>query len=246
MIRQDYLQSLKYMFHARQFAYDMLRRFFLEEPSKEYLQHFVHENLIDLFPFAENSEPIKAGIVEIKGYLTNHDVIENNEHYENLHWDYTRLFIGPFELPAPPWESVYVRKDRLLFQANTVAVRSLYNNFGYEINHNHLEAEDHIGLELDFMFHLNELCIEQLMKNNFKTASNVTYLIGEQSRFLRNHLLAFTPKFSQEVIEHAQTQFYSGLAKLLMAYLEVDTQILNEMLEMNIKQNEGGAHQCMN
>src|SRR5699024_12532457 len=79
MIRQDYLQSLKYMFHARQFAYDMLRRFFLEEPSKEYLQHFVRENLIDLFPFAENSEQIKAGIVEIKGYLTNHDVIENNE-----------------------------------------------------------------------------------------------------------------------------------------------------------------------
>lgn len=229
--------DLKYTFYARQFVYDVLRRFFVEEPSRDYLKHFIKENVIDLFPFVEDSEDLQAGIEEIKEYLSNHDVINNEDHYEDLHWDYTRMFIGPFELPAPPWESVYVRKDGLLFQANTVDVRNLYQNFGYEINHKNLEAEDHVGLELDFMFHLNELCIKNVEKNNFKTRSNLIYLIGEQSRFLENHLLAFIPQFSQKVIENAHTQFFSGMAKLLRSYLKIDSILLQELLEMEQNNN---------
>ncbi|MEI3231097.1 MAG: molecular chaperone TorD family protein, partial [Gordonibacter pamelaeae] len=37
---------------------------------------------------------------------------------------YTKLFIGPAKLPAPPWESVYATGGRpLLFQESTLAVR---------------------------------------------------------------------------------------------------------------------------
>ncbi|WP_234032360.1 TorD/DmsD family molecular chaperone [Lentibacillus cibarius] len=225
-------KDVAYIFYVRQFAYDILRRFFLEEPSKEYLDYFVQEDLIDLFPFAEDSEQIQAAITDIKEYLAEHDVVNNDQDYEDLHWDYTRMFIGPFTLPAPPWESVYVRKDRMLFQATTLEVRYVYNNFGFEMNHYNLEAEDHVGLELDFMFHLNELCIEQAKKNNVKSRSYLTYVVGEQSRFLRNHLLAFTPQFSQKVIENAHTQFFTGLAKLLNSYLELDSTLLNSLLEM--------------
>lgn len=39
---------------------------------------------------------------------------------------YTKLFIGPAKLPAPPWESVYATGEPLLFQESTLAVRDAY------------------------------------------------------------------------------------------------------------------------
>lgn len=239
--------DLEVAFHARQFAYDILRRAFIEEPARDYLEYFIKEEFIDLFPFSEDSAEIQEGVQDVKEFLSRHDLINNNDHYEDLHWDFTKMFIGPFDLCAPPWESVYVRKDRLLFQANTVEVRHMYQNFGYEINQHHLEAEDHIGLELDFIFHLNKLCIDNIKNPNFRSQSNITYLIGEQSRFLRNHLLAFVNPFSDKVIENAQTQYYSGMAKLLRAFLNIDYSLLNEMLKGeqigkgNIKEERSNA-----
>ncbi|WP_077302725.1 TorD/DmsD family molecular chaperone [Virgibacillus pantothenticus] len=221
------------VFYARQFIYDVLRRFFLEEPSRDYLAYFVQEKLIDLFPFVEESEDIQRGITEIKAYLSKHNVIDNDADYEDLHWDYTRLFVGPFDLPAPPWESVYVRKDRLLFQSNTVDVRNVYLHFGYEVEHKNLEAEDHVGLELDFMFHLNELSLKSLNNNGLKSKANFTFLVKEQRRFLEKHLLAFISVFSEKVIENAHTGFFTGMARLLRSYLKMDAAILEELLEMD-------------
>lgn len=225
--------EMKEVFYIRQFAYDVLRRFFVEEPSRDYLTHFIEENLIELLPFAEDSNNIQAGVKDIKTYLSTHDVLNNEEDYQNLHWDYTRMFIGPFDIPAPPWESVYVRKDQLLFQSNTMQVRRLYENFGYEIKDKNIEAEDHIGLELDFMFHLNQLSIEAIEEDTIKTTSNLSYLIAEQQRFLKTHLLAFVPDFSKDIIEHADTMFYSGMAKILKGYLELDSDLLQQLIKMN-------------
>jgi TorA maturation chaperone TorD len=50
-------------------------------------------------------EPL-TGVEGLKGAL---DAInlESEEELEELLWDYTRLFIGPYHLPCPPLESVY-------------------------------------------------------------------------------------------------------------------------------------------
>lgn len=114
--------------------------------------------------FLENSTEIKNAIEFIKIYFDKHDVINNMEDYENLHWDYTRMFIGPLALPAPPWESVYVRKDQLLFQEIMVAVQRKYEESSFVLCDQNMEAEDHVDIELDFMFHLNKLCIDIIEK----------------------------------------------------------------------------------
>ena len=119
------IQEAVNILYARQYAYDILRRFFVEEPTKEYLKPFVQKNMIDLFPFKEDSAEIQEGINDIKQFLATHDVVNIERHFEDLHWDYTRMFVGPFELPAPPWESTYVRKDGLLFQGTTMNVRGI-------------------------------------------------------------------------------------------------------------------------
>ncbi|WP_438313131.1 TorD/DmsD family molecular chaperone [Sporosarcina sp. FA9] len=227
-------KELNYIFRARQFVYDILARFFVEEPSKEYLKYFVESELISIIPFVEDSKGMEEAIGIIRAYLNEHDVINNNDDYENLHWDYTKMFIGPLELVAPPWESVYVRKDQLLFQENTVAVQRKFEEFGFVIRDQNLEAEDHIGFELDFMFHLNELCIDVIEKEEPNALSYFYYLIDQQGKFLENHLLAFVPAFSKRVMDGADTQFFKGMAKLLDAYLKLDKEILHEIATIDV------------
>lgn len=230
------------IFYARQYAYDILRRFFLEEPASDYLKIFTQKNIIRLFPFQEESEGIREGISDIQAYLGKHDVVNIDSHYEELHWDYTRMFIGPFELVAPPWESSYVRKDKLLFQGTTMNVRSLYEEYGMEVKDFNIEADDHVGLELDFMYSLNDLCIRLAEAGDFENVNLLNKLIKDQQLFLENHLLKFVPQFSKLVEKGANTQFFIGLAKILRNYLQLDLQVLNEFSNMEIL-HEGGKKQ---
>lgn len=225
------------IFYAREFALDILRRFFIEEPSQEYMKQLVQMNMIDLFPFQEESKGIKAGVKEIKDYLSNHNPGSIEKHFENLHWDYTRMFIGPFEIQAAPWESFYVTKERLLFQRTTMDVRKLYKKYGFQTAQTNIEADDHIGLELDFLFHLNQLCITSGESRTETSIREIMYLLEEQQSFLDDHLEEFVPRFSDLVIEHADTGMFKGMAKLLRHYLEIDAQVLKELLSIELVQD---------
>lgn len=223
-----------HVFYARQYAYDILRRFFVEEPSRDYLKIFVQKNMIHFFPFQKESEEIQQGIDDIKAHLSKHDVVNIERHYQDLHWDYTRMFIGPFELQAPPWESSYVRKDKLLFQGTTMNVRSLYEKYGMEVSDFNIEADDHIGLELDFMYYLNDMCIQLTKSEDQPNNKLLKNLLKEQINFLKNHLLQFAPKFSELVEKEADTQFFVGLAKILRGYLQLDLEALKELKDIEI------------
>ncbi|WP_070120975.1 TorD/DmsD family molecular chaperone [Bacillus marinisedimentorum] len=225
------------IFYAREFAYDILRRFFLEEPSREYVKHFIQHNMIDIFPFREESEGIQAGIQEVKRYLADHNPGKIEKHYEDLHWDYTRMFIGPFETPASPWESVYVTSDQLLFQETTMMVRGLYKKYGYETASFSMEADDHIGLELDFMYHLNQLAIKSAGEKTDTSIPEIMYLLDEQQKFIQQHLGRFAPLLAEKVIEHADAGLYRGLAMILQHYLQIDSKVLSELLNIELVQN---------
>src|SRR5690554_3713907 len=153
------IDDVSSVFQAREFAYDFLRRAFIEEPSKDYLDVLTQKNLMSIFPFQEESEGVKEAVSTIKKYLIDYQPAKIVKNYDALHWDYTKMFIGPFDLLASPWESSYVHHDGLLFQETTLDMRKKYEKFGFKLEKENVEAEDHIGLELDFIFHLNKLAI---------------------------------------------------------------------------------------
>lgn len=228
------LADVTSILHAREYAYDILRRLFIEEPNQQYIKVFMQQKMVEHFPFAGDSEGILEGVNDIKEYLQQFDPVYNQEHFDALHWDFTKMFIGPFELPAAPWESVYVRKDRLLFQKNTMEVRKIYKKYGFVVKELNLEADDHVGLELDFMYHLNQLCLERTESDSTTSLAEIKYLLNEQGKFLEEHLLAFVPEFADIVVDKAETQFYKGLAKILKHFLQVDSEVLKELLEIEI------------
>lgn len=232
MTKKMELEDFASVLHARKYAYDILRRFFVEEPVQDYLKIFVQQKMAEHFPFKDDSEGISEGVQDIKEYLADFDPVYNRDHFEALHWDYTRMFIGPFELPAPPWESVYVRKDRLLFQKHTLEVRNIYKKYGFAVKEKNFEADDHVGLELDFMYHLNDICLHEVEKTGGFDWNGVKHILDEQKSFLEQHLLVFIPEFSDNVIKSAETKFYRGLAKILKSFLHLDAEVLKELLQI--------------
>lgn len=228
------VDTLAEILFARLFAYDMLRRVFIEEPSQQYLKHFNQHKMISEFPFSDESAEIKEGVKNIEQYLSEVDVINNNSNFEQLHWDYTKMFIGPFELPVPPWESVYVRGDKLLFQSHTMNVRKQYEHFGFEVSDMNVEADDHIGLELDFMYHLTDLCIQSANAKEENSLAEINYILKAQKDFLTNHLLKFVPRLTDNMKESSTTKFYEGFAQVLNGYLKIDLQVLDELLNNEV------------
>ena len=65
--------------------------------------------------------------------------------------DYAELFLGPGELKAAPWASVYLTEEQTLCGEPTLAAKQFYRDCGIEIDTGTREPEDHLGLMFAFM-----------------------------------------------------------------------------------------------
>lgn len=223
---KERFDDVRPLVEVRKFLYDVLRRTYLKEPTQGDIGLVKALVSSDDFPFVSDSPKILEGVNQVRDYCSQND-IRSDKVYNDLHWDYTRLFIGPYELPSPPWESVYVNKERLLFQEETLKVRRFYLKYSFlpvEFGH---EADDHLGLELDFMFHLNELALDAMVRED---PNEVFQLLEDQKLFLEEHLLKWVPQFVEKVVEHASSDYYRGMAKILEGFLTLDIAALDELL----------------
>lgn len=221
-MKDEEMIKIQNLLELRMFAYDILRRTFLQEPTKELIKQF-QNGIINFFPFKDESVQLREGISGVNQYFKNFKMEEN---FEDLHWDYTRMFIGPYELPAPMWESSYVNRDGLLFQEETWKVRRLYLVHNLESIQYGREADDHLGLELDFMYQLSKTARDVIDEGDM---SQLYSILESQKYFLNHHLLNWTPAFARKVAKHANTDFYKEIVKVLVGYLNVDKACLEEM-----------------
>ncbi len=56
-----------------------------------------------------------------------------------------RLFIGPYALPSPPWGSVWLDRESVLFGDSTLALRQWMRENGIQFEMQQNEPEDHFG-----------------------------------------------------------------------------------------------------
>lgn len=225
--RINNFDSIELLLEARAFVYSVLKQAFYVEPSKAFLRALVKDEIIESLPFIQDSDLIREGAGEVKSYLAGRDVFKEEE-FQHLHWDYTRMFIGPNTLSAPPWESSYLNQERLLFQKETLEVRRKYLKYNFIPKNYPHEADDHIGLELDFMGRLCELANKRL--KNMDTQGAIESL-EDQRLFLKEHMLKWVPNFTQDINNSAETDFYKGMAKILKGYMEIDIKANEELLQ---------------
>ncbi len=218
----------------REFVYSFLKQVFNAEPSESFVS-WINENkeVFDDFPFLNQQKLIKEGIGLISKYIKNNNVV-SKEAYEKLHWDFTRLFIGPKTLLAPPWSSAYLNAEGLLFQEETMQVRKTFLKYCLISQKYPHEADDHIGLELDFMGRLNQITIDKFVNNEVE---QLRELLIDQKSFLQEHLLKWIPQFTNNMAVNAKTNFYCGMGKLLYGFILIDVEIICELVNFFNRDN---------
>lgn len=216
--------------YARQFAYDVLRRLLTDEPTAELLVYLRDEGL-SLFPADDALPAMQSALDAMQDDLNTRMLKRGASGFEALHWDFTRLFIGPESPPAPPWESVYVSRDKLLFQESTLNVKTFYQQNGFHLPETEYEAADHIGYELDFLWKLSEQASQELDREQ-AMCERITAPLAVSSGFMQAHLLAFITPFCRELNNHAETAFYRQLSTLLEVFVRSDYKKINELINL--------------
>ncbi|MFC1866443.1 molecular chaperone, partial [Chloroflexota bacterium] len=85
------------------------------------------------------------------------------EDIDSLAIDYTKLFVGPYGLLAPPYGSLYLDASDRIMGDSTMDVRNRYAEEGLDICLK--EAPDHIAIEMEFMYFLIFKEIEAINNN---------------------------------------------------------------------------------
>jgi putative dimethyl sulfoxide reductase chaperone len=206
-------EELSNILHNRQLLYALLKQLTGGPPDKDMLSQ-----LSFLRKLADHSEGAKL----ICNFLQPFEADRADAIMQETRLEYNRLFVGPDILPAPPWESVYVDSEHLLFGETTLQVREIYKELGLQFIHGNHEPDDHIALELEFVSHLIKMTLSAIYCNNRKA---IIALLDRQIFFLRNHLLNWTPQFGSLLSENTTHPLYRGAARLLLEYLPCDLEI---------------------
>ncbi len=191
--------------------FGLLGKAFYGEPSREWLEGLITEQVFSESPFAAEQPEIIRGLEILQAWNSSHANGLSNESFAELKQDYTRLFIGLGFLHTAPWESVYFSRERLVFQEQTHQVREWFARFGLQAEWKDREPDDHIGLELIFIAHLATLALNSMEINDQPT---VEKYLQAQRDFLTEHRLRWGPAWTRLVNKHAQTDLYRGLAHL--------------------------------
>lgn len=152
------------------------------------------------------------------------DICKNknsNSYMDLILDDYQNLFVGPNDILAPLWESVYRAKDKLLFSNIELEVRRFYNSVGLNVKENQLA--DYLPLELSFMSRLCTMVVE----NNFQ---NINENLIKQRNFLKEHLLSWISPWVNDVNKNAETKFLRYFSLLTKDWFENDLVEIDEVL----------------
>ncbi|MCL6745858.1 MULTISPECIES: Tat proofreading chaperone DmsD [Kosakonia] len=116
---------------------------------------------------------------------------------EPLSEAWQRLLIGPWALPAPPWGSVWLDKESVLFGDSTLALRQWMRDSNIAFNSGQNEPEDHFGTLLLMAAWLAE-------QGNHDACDQL----------LAWHLLPWSGRFLGEFCDNARHPFFNALGQL--------------------------------
>lgn len=179
---------------------ELLSSIYLCKPSRESIENWQTALAADSSIFLDDLKRVINGLDRA-----------SEEQLEELLWEYTRLFIGPYRLPSPPWESVYTSPKRLLMQEAAEQVLAIYREAGLAVNTPDV-LPDHIGVELNFLAVL-------LQETHSETDQKDLY-VDMTGKFLAEHLLRWVPEFTRDMENAAETPFYKAVAKTTRSIIE--------------------------
>ena len=192
---------------ARRDCYKLLAACFYEPQKKLFLDENVFSVLGDLL-----TQACPAAALFSEKMATS--VMQYNE--EELLVEYARLFVGPNELLAPPYGSVYLEEGGKVMGESTARVMEFYKAEGLSMDEEFQNLPDHITAEMEFMYYLAYHEVEALEKNDREKA---VYFLNRQEAFLRMFLDGWIVPFCAKIKEGTENGFYQALADCLSVFM---------------------------
>lgn len=141
------------------------------------------------------------------------DLALRNSEQDQLTIDHAALFIGPFELLAAPYGSVYLENHRQVMGDSTIAVLKKYQRAGISVDVK--EPPDHIAIELEFMHYL---CTKEAETAVVGEGPETDIYREMQIDFFWS-FLQWVPQFCSAIREGSESPFYRGLADCLEQFM---------------------------
>lgn len=148
-----------------------------------------------------------------------------------LQKEHTRLFINARpKVPAPPYGSLYLEKDGLLWGKTTVDAVKLYIESGLKMADDFKDIPDHFAAELEFMWYLIREEIKArcgvINDKSSGDGGNVGVDIKKarkmanlQKKFLKKHLGVWYEMFLDKVRSSTSSVFYIEMSALAREFI---------------------------
>jgi len=137
--------------------------------------------------------------------------------------DHAALFVGPFELIAAPYGSVYIEKKRTVMGESTINVAQYYQDAGLSVDIK--EPPDHIAIELEFLHYLCSKEAAGLSDNQIEDARQMR---ERQIGFYFTALKPWVETFCEAIRVGTDNGFYINLADCLEHFLASCEQVYHE------------------
>lgn len=179
-------------------------------PSKELVEENCCATLADLLaPVAPDAAQHAADAAVAGGKSS----------LEALAVEHARLFIGPFQLVAPPYGSIYLDDAKTVMGDSTARVAAFYHYCGLHLADDFHELPDHFAVELEFMSYL---AFKQREAEVSGDKAGKTHFAGLQREFLDRFLLPWLEPFTSAVVIDDEAQFYKSVARCTSAFIHAD------------------------
>lgn len=156
---------------------------------------------------------------EAAQYAANAAVAAGNSTIEALAVEHARLFIGPFQLVAPPYGSLYLDEAKTVMGDSTARVAAFYHACGLHLADDFHELPDHFAVELEFMSYL---AFKQREAECLGDKDEVLRVVKLQKEFLDRFLMPWLEPFTSAIIIDDEAPFYKAVANCTAAFIYAD------------------------
>ncbi|AHJ11553.1 TorD/DmsD family molecular chaperone [Sulfurospirillum multivorans] len=215
MKKLTYISDLDLILACRVYLYKSFYLLFSKALDTDDISFLTSNEFKKTFEIAENI----YNNIDYYNFVINLANNFGNSQFKNrLQKEYTELMIGPHKLVAPPWESVYRKKENVIFTEYTLQVRSEYQKYNLLPKEYPHVSDDHIMFELNYMLYLAGLLCEDEKDVN---------VIGDSLLFLENHLLQWINLYANQLNE-SESIYIKQIAWHLSSFLIADKKFLQQ------------------
>jgi TorA maturation chaperone TorD len=152
-------------------------------------------------------------------YAADGAVAAGNSSLDDLAVEHARLFIGPFQLVAPPYGSIYLDDAKTVMGDSTANAAAFYHSCGLHLADDFHELPDHFAVELEFM---SFLAFKQREAEHSGDTDEVARIMSLQQEFLGRFLMPWLEPFTSAIITDGEAPFYQAIARCTAAFITAD------------------------